>query len=164
MDSSADEGTESSTNTTMALVGRLEHEFGALAAAIERATSDDRRRVAAAVATAAVEATGLNDEAVAEAVKSLSNETLDDRLRDRVARTVARLDEEHWDSEDGLVSPQPSEGVDAFRRARAASSVWFALGGEDISHAHDAVYEAHFALTNPDALRALVEAELGQHE
>jgi hypothetical protein len=142
----------------------LEHEFGALAAAIERATSEERRRVAAAVATAAVQATGLNDPAVNDAIKSLSNATSADRLRDGVEQTVTRLDEEHWDAEDGLVSSQASEGVDAFRRARAANSVWFALGGDDISHTQDAVYEAHFALTNPDALRVLVEAELGRCE
>jgi hypothetical protein len=142
----------------------LEHEFGALAAAIEQANSDERRRIAVTVATAAVEATGLDDAAVAEAIKSLSNETFADQLRDRVEQTVTRLDEEHWDAEDDLASLEANEGVDAFRRARAASSVWFALGGDDISHTQDAVYEAHFALTNPDALRALVDAELGRSE
>ena len=74
------------------------------------------------------------------------------------------VDEEHWDAEDALASLKANEGVDAFRRARAASSVWFALGGDDIPDTQDPVYEAHFALTNPDALRALVEAELGRQE
>ena len=104
-----------------ARVGRLEHEFSALAVAIEHATSDERRRVAVAVATAAVEATGLNDAAVAEAIKSLSNETLADRLRDRVERTVTRLDEEHWDAEDALASLKANVGAAAASRGRELS-------------------------------------------
>jgi hypothetical protein len=141
-------------------MSRLAHEFDALAAAIEQASPAVRTRIAATVAMAAVKAARLEDGTITEALTCLrAGEPAEAALRDRVEQVVQRLDEAHWNAEEGIASPSTSD-VDAFARARAANSVWFALGVNDAENAQDAVYEAHFALKSGDRLRSIVRAEL----
>jgi hypothetical protein len=113
------------------------------------------------VAVAAVEAARVDDEAIVEALTLLSGGArTDPGLRDRVEQVVRRLDEAHWDAEEGTASAETSGVADPFARARAANSVWFALGENVVSNAQDAVYEARFALQDEDRLRSIVQAEL----
>jgi hypothetical protein len=49
-------------------MSRLEHEFSALAGAIENAAPNERARIARAAATAAVEAAQVDDDAIVEAL------------------------------------------------------------------------------------------------
>jgi hypothetical protein len=126
-------------------MSRLEHEFSALAGTIENAAPNERARIARAAATAAVEAAQVDDDAIVEALTQLTGHARDEGLRGRVEQVARRLDEAHWGAEEG-VAPETNGVANPFARARAASSVWFALGENDVSNAQDAVYEAHFVL------------------
>jgi hypothetical protein len=82
--------------------------------------------------------------------------------RSGVQQLTEELDEIAWDVQDmteaGTASLQ--DYSTAFRRARAAASVGFALGPDSLSAALEAVYEARAAAGDLDAVREIVSAFL----
>jgi hypothetical protein len=81
-----------------------------------------------------------------------------------VQQIVDELDAAAWNLQDkaeaGTVPHQAYSA--AFRRARAAASIGFALGSDALSAALEAVYEAHAATADLDAVQAAASAETEQ--
>ena len=98
------------------------------------------------VALAALRGGGLGDTAERFGVQQLTDE----------------LDEIAWDTQElaevGTVSRRDYSA--AFRRARAAASVGFALISDALIAALEAVYEAQAAVADVDAVRTAVSAVL----
>lgn len=142
---------------------RLNLESPDLEAAIAGADAEARGRVAEAVARAAVGDCELtDDDAVSRALESLpASSEPDPELAREVEDLVGRLDVVYWDLQeeaDEKGSAEASEASsDAFKRARAANAVLYALSGD----AGEAAYEAHHALQDPARLKEIVEDCLG---
>jgi hypothetical protein len=124
----------------------LRQRDGRLASLLDTADAQQLRRIASAIAQAAVERSGLVHPVIIEALHQLSITTRpDSKLRASVRSVAEQLDEDYF------VAKQPYEEredagktepavLTAFARARAASAVAAALG----SDAHTAVAEAAY--------------------
>lgn len=125
---------------------------------VRQADDVRRRRAVLAACRLAVERTGLTDATVAVGLAALEEGRYGDVAeRPALLRTVAALDDTAWQAErraDEGGSAQ--ERDEAFARARAASAVAAALHVDAERAAAEALYEAHHALLDPAALRAVV--------
>jgi len=119
-----------------------------LASQIETAGEEQLRRLASAIAHAAVERTGVSDAVITEALQHLNHSAQPrSALRARVQSLAEHLDGDYFhmkqryeEREDtGKTAP---EVVAAFARARAASAVAAALGSDARTAAAAAAYEA----------------------
>jgi hypothetical protein len=81
-----------------------------------------------------------------------------------VQQLVNELDAVAWDlQEKAEVGTVPYQAYNAaFRRARAAASISFALGSDALSAALEAVYEAHAATADLHAVQAAARAKAEQ--
>jgi hypothetical protein len=102
-------------------------------------------RFAADACRIAVRDSGLDDERVGAALRALEQTELDADIATSMRERSDRLDEEAWDAE---ARGADDRYVVLFRRSRAASALAFALAGEP----GEAIYEAAFALTQPEDL------------
>lgn len=136
-----------------------------LAAWLERQSRERLRGAAANAAHLAVERTRLTDPRLDAALTALRNGQFG-RMAEQsgVQQLVDELDAAAWDLQDkaeaGTVPYQAYSA--AFRRARAAASVGFALGPDALSAALEAVYEAHAATADLNAVQAAASAEAVQ--
>jgi hypothetical protein len=133
-----------------------------LAAWLEHQSPERLRGAAANAAHLAVEWTRLSEPRLDAALTVLRNGQFG-RMAERagVQQLVDELDAAAWDlHEKAEVGAVPYEAYSAaFRRARAAASVGFALGSDALSAALEAVYEAHAATADLDAVQAAAKAE-----
>lgn len=125
-----------------------------------RRSREELRQSAAGAARLAVERTGIADPRLDAALIALVNAQCGDMPEQAGAEELAgELDVIAWDIQDEAESEAsaPNEPyVTAFRRARAASSVSFALGPNPLAAALEATYEAHAATHDLDAVRAAI--------
>lgn len=114
--------------------------------------------IVAVVAREAAVRSGLDEPLVASALDRVA--TGETRLSDRseVEELVARLDEHAWDIQESDDSARydSQRYLVAFRRARAASAVAFALD-RDREAALESIYEAQASLGSIDAVHRLIE-------
>jgi hypothetical protein len=106
-----------------------------------------------------VERTGLTDRRLDAALTALRNARFGQTAEQAAVQQLAdELDNIAWElQEQSEIGAVPDEAYRAaFGRARAASSVGFALGSNALSAALDAVYEAHAATDDLAAVRAVV--------
>ena len=134
-----------------------------LPARLEAQPAETLRKVAVAVALLAVERTQLADSRLEGALQSLTNTTaVPPELRSAVQQATDELDEIAWEAQDkadeGLLDQQDYQ--QAFRRARAAACVGFALEPDAIHAALESVYEAQAATGDLSVVREVVEHAL----
>jgi len=136
-----------------------------LAAWLERQSRERLRGAAANAARLAVERTRLTDSRLDAALTVLRDGQFG-RMPEQsgVQQLVDELDAAAWDLQDKAeVGAVPYQAYSAaFRRARAAASVGFALGSDALSAALEAVYEAHAATADLDAVQAAASADSEQ--
>jgi hypothetical protein len=112
---------------------------------IERLPASALRRVAAEAATLAVARTELKDPRLDEALQSLNARGAKTDAARRVTEQVTNeLDERARDLQDliGTGAASQSAYETAFRKARAAAAVGYALDVDPLTSAFEAVYEA----------------------
>jgi hypothetical protein len=125
---------------------------------LERCSPDRLRRIAERVAQAAIERAEINDERTDGALAALRAGSFGDTDARASAKALTdELDEVAWDIRDRVEAgdAEQEEYLAAFRRARAAMSLWFALDADPIVAALELVYEARAALDD-GAVRELV--------
>ena len=112
-----------------------------------------------------MERTRLTDSRLDAALTVLRNDQFGRTAEQSGVQQLAdELDAAAWDlQEKAEVGTVPYQAYSvAFRRARAAASVGFALGLDALSAALEAVYEAHAATADLDAVQAAASAEAEQ--
>lgn len=141
------------------MIGRLSSIAPDLVAVIEQQQSEELRRVAVEAAKLAIERTNLSEPQVDAALSALYEGRLGfTPERSAVQYLADELDKIAWDAQEkmeaGIVSRQVYST--AFRRARAAASVGFALDSNALTAALESVYEAQAAVADLDAMRIVV--------
>lgn len=127
---------------------------------IEQASPDRQRRIAVAAAQLAADTAQLDDPASRGALEAVGSAVWgESSRRQAVLELVDRLDEAAWDAQERAEEHGGSqdEYTAAFRAARAASAVAFALSGDPAEAALEAVYEAEAATADLPRVRAAVE-------
>jgi hypothetical protein len=123
-----------------------------IARMIGDASPDDCRQIARGVAELA--SRGITEPRVQDARAALERgEYGASATRDRIEALVDEWDQEGWRFQE---AGREDEYLAAFTRARAASSLWFALGDDPTAAALEAAYEAQASVDDIGAVRALV--------
>jgi hypothetical protein len=141
------------------MIGRLSTIAPDLVTLLEQQQSEQLRKVAARAANLAIERTHLRELRIDYALAALREGRLGSTPeRSAIQYLTDELDEIAWDAQErmeaGIGSRQ--DYSTAFRRARAAASVGFALDSNALTAALESVYEAHAAVADLDAVRAIV--------
>lgn len=130
-----------------------------------RGTGEDTlRRVAATVGGLAAKSMSLTDPRLERALSELAQQRAERNGRDEVEALVQELDEQAWKIQARVHSGrlQEDEYLRAFRKARAASSVAFAMDPDPQTAAMEAVYEAQAAVGGIGPVKAAVLDILGR--
>ena len=146
-------------------MSRLSTKAPDLAAWLEHQPPERLRGAAANAAHLAVERTGLTDPRLDAALTALRNGQFGRMAEESgVQQLVDELDEAAWDLQEKAEVGTESYEVykAAFRKARAAASVSFALGSDALAAALEAVYEAHAATADLDAIQVAAGADAEQ--
>lgn len=121
-----------------------------------------RLRVAAeAVAVAALHATDIQDERIDQALAALRAGEYGDAVKRKAVKALAdELDEAAWDIQEQVDTGDAyqHEYLAAFRRARAVTSLWFALDDDPMVAAMEAAYEARAAADDGLVRREIASA------
>ncbi len=136
-----------------------------LVASLEHQQPRRLRLVAASAAGLAVERVRLSDPRLEAALGALREGRLGDTSERAGVQCLAReIDEIAWDAQERAENGDGSREtyVIAFRKARAAAAVGFALEADALTAALGAVYEAHAAVKDLQALRSVVITALGE--
>ena len=152
----------------MKTIDLLRQQAPVLAQRIETTPKSELRKVAAAVAQAAVRRTGLSDPVISEALEELmASFDVDENLQRRVQAVAEDLDERYFTLKEPLEDREDAGKTDpevmlAFSRARAASSVAEAFG-YDIGEAAGSVgYEAFISTDDESYLIEALEKALAK--
>jgi hypothetical protein len=124
-----------------------------------RGTSEDAlRRVAATVGDLAVKRVSLTDPRLDRALSILSGRPAEGDAKRDLQGLVEELDEAAWEIQARVHSGRAPEEeyLRAFRKARAASSVAFAMDSDPQAAAMEAVYEAQAAVGDVGPVKAAV--------
>ena len=127
---------------------RLDSVEVSLAARIRAASPERQRAAVAAAAMFVIDATGVSDDSVTEALNALQSGAADadrQRLLDQLAE---RLDDEAFDLQD---AGRNEEYSTRFAQARAVSALSYAFDPDAETAALDGIYEAR--ATAPDGQR-----------
>jgi hypothetical protein len=141
------------------MIGRLSTIAPDLVALLEQQQSEQLRRVAARAANLAIERTNLSEPRIDGALAALHEGRLGfTPERSAVQHLANELDEIAWDAQEKMeagIGLRQDYSM-AFRRARAAASVGFALDSNALTAAFESVYEAQAAVADLDAVRVIV--------
>jgi len=136
---------------------RLDSVSPSLAGAYREASDDQRQRAALAACIVAVAQAGLQGGEVEAALAVLRHERSGrSDVRDKLNRLAAQLDEQYFKLGEEAETTT-SEALAAFRKARAAAALGFALSPHS-GQLHEALYEAIVA--SSDQEKAMRAAEL----
>lgn len=147
------------------MVSRLATIAPDLVASLEHQQPRRLRLVAAGAAGLAVERVRLRDPRLEAALGALREGRLGDTSERTGVQCLAReIDEIAWEAQDRAETGDGSREayLSAFREARAAAAVGFALEADALTAALEAVYEAHAAVKDLQALRSVVIAALAE--
>jgi hypothetical protein len=116
------------------------------------------RRVAAEAASLAVARTQLADPRLGPALGALGAGSVMPSARQAIEQLTEELDERAWDIQELVDAGAASEEayVEAFRQARAAAAVGYALNPDPQTAAFESVYEAQAAVVDLGAVRMAV--------
>jgi hypothetical protein len=134
-----------------------------IALRLEGAEFHRLRHVAEAMASLAVAQTGQSDTRLVAAIALMKQSMFGDSPeRTRVQLLIEELDEAQWDLQERVDSGTASQEqhLKAFRQARAASTVWFALADDPLEAALESVYEANAAIADLSIVKQAVDAVL----
>jgi hypothetical protein len=134
-----------------------------LAEQLEHRPSSQLRKVATIAALLAVDRTHLADPRLDAALTAIRDGAAGDRNEcSAVSLVVEELDEKAWDIQESVdEGTQPQEAyLEAFRMARAAESIGFALEVNPLQAALEAVYEAQAAVSDLEAIRTAISPAL----
>lgn len=123
------------------------------------------RRTTAAIVRLAVTSNDLTEEAAVAGLAALQHGRFGEtEVRSAVISLAERLDNVAWDLQEDLERGSVFEDayLTAFRRARAAACLGFALDSSAISAALEAIYEAQAALGSLDKVRGAVRQSLAE--
>jgi hypothetical protein len=81
----------------------------------------------------------------------------DPAVRFEVGKLMEELDHTAWELQDDEAAT-PGAYLDAFARARAANSLWYALAGPELEMTMECAYEAQAAHGDVEGLREVVTA------
>ena len=122
------------------------------------------RRIAVSGAHLAVERTAAESETLGDALRAADAGAVGDGpVRDQVQAVADSYDGVGFDARERADAGEhaaAAEYDEAFRRARAAQAVWFALSGDPVDAAEGSLYEARHALDDDAALQELIERQL----
>ena len=142
---------------------RLETRSAELSRLIEAADADQQRRIAAKAAEAALAAVPIDQPELAAALVDLRSGRRGGAGARSAEALAERLDETAWDVQDGVDdgSADVAEYDVAYRRARAASALSFALGADPREAALEAAYETEAATDDLSLVDGIVAEVLG---
>ena len=134
-----------------------------LAEQLNNCSANQLRKVASAAALLAVDRTNLVDPRLDGALATIRDSARGDRSEcSNALRVTEELDERAWDIrekvDDGTLPKHAC--LEAFRKARAAASVGFALEPNPLQAALEAVHEARAAAADLEAVRAAIDSVL----
>jgi hypothetical protein len=142
----------------------LDSEFPGLVHELEGATADEQRAAALAAAQMAIMRTQLRDHRLNTA--AAANRFGDCAEREAVSALTDELDEVAWTIQarvhHGMAAEE--EYSRAFRKARAASALFFALDENPLNAAIQGLYEAHHAIGDGEALREMLDQILANRQ
>lgn len=141
------------------MANRLSTIASDLAEDLERRPSTQLRKVATAAALLAVDRTKLVDPRLDAALAAMREGAAGNGAERSAASSVTEeLDETAWDIQEKVDAGTQSQQayLEAFRRARAAASVYFALDSNPLDAAREAVYEAEAAVGDLEAIRTAI--------
>jgi hypothetical protein len=130
---------------------------------LEREEEPQLRLAAERVAGAALREADVRDETVERALRALGDGRYgDSEERSAIKALADRLDELAWDIQERVDSGEADQKdyLAAFRKARAATALWFALDGDPRTAAIEAAYEAQ-AATDDGVVRREIAASGG---
>lgn len=142
---------------------RLELVEPDLSAHLLTASVSQRRTVALIACRFALDVTHLNDPTIKEGLDALAMGKYGDTvLRKKLESLVTQLDEIQWDLQDLMDEGRTelSNYLAAFRRARAANSLYLAFSEDALQAATECIYEASAATDELATLKQLVLAAL----
>jgi len=110
----------------------------------------------------ALSRTALVDPRLDQALAAIASGVTDGPAHDAVLALVDELDEIAFGLQDRLEAGEDVEAEHrtAFARARAAGAVAMVFDPDELHGTYESLYEAHFALEDPDAIRATVLGQL----
>ena len=140
----------------------LDSAFPGLVRQLEAANPEGQLAVALAAAQTAIRRTQLREYRVDAAVSA--KRIGESAEREDVRVLSDELDEVAWTIQARMHQGAAAEEeyTRAFRRARAASALFFALDENPLSAAIQALYEAHHAIGDAEALRQVVDRILAR--
>lgn len=130
-----------------------------LAARVDAATAESCRAAALAAARFAVDQVRLDEPLVERVLELLRRGQVGaSPERSELEGLVAELDEEQWALQDRVDAGEATveDHIDAFGRARAAASVYWAGDSDFRQAAGEAIYEASAAFDDLTELRSVV--------
>lgn len=148
---------EAMTNSDISLID------AELADLLFRVDDTARRRAVLASVRLALDVTSLRDDRLTDAESALAAGRYGDGVeRANVLRLVEELDETAWNLQDLAEAGgvRQEEYLSAFARARAAAAVGYAFEMDSRLAATVSLYEAHHAIQDLSALRAVVGAAI----
>ncbi len=126
--------------------------------AIELASPEERRTIAVAVATAALDAQPERPPALDRALVAMRSGGVDSDMRTQILQVADALDGRYLDLFDDEQPGGRSDGWEtAFRLARAAAAVCYAIDEDPTIAAIEASYEARHALDDGFDLARIVQ-------
>jgi hypothetical protein len=130
---------------------------------INDASERAQRRAALAVSRLARDRVGIADPRLGSALERLqAGEYGDSPQRGAVLALTEELDEAAWDVNRRVEAGEADKAdyLKAFRKARAANAVWYALDPDPMAAAAETTYEALAAVDDHEAVRKAVEGSL----
>ena len=141
----------------------LDSALPGVAAQITAATDERQRSAALAAARMAATRSGLHEKRVESGhVAAQALRLGESKERTELGLLTDELDEIAWRLQERVDAQQANEAeyLVAFRRARAAAALFSALDAQPLKAALDSLYEAHHAIGDEQALRALIDEVL----
>lgn len=145
------------------MMNRLSSVAADLAEQMNNRSASQLRKVASTAALLAVDRTNLVDPRLEGALAAIRDSAPGNRNEcSNALRVAEELDERAWDIREKVdegTLPKRSY-LEAFRKARAAAAVGFALELNPLQAALEAVYEARAAVADLEAVRAAINSVL----
>ena len=138
------------------MLSRLETLDTELASSLREASTDELKRIAIAVCRFVCQEVGEVPSAVKIAIDQIGVPASRATVAE-LQRIVEELDDRYFTLDETGTSKDVV--IPAFRRARAANAVLFALGGDKCSATDECIYEAAIATNRIERIREIVKTE-----
>ncbi len=147
----------------MSVPARLKLLDPVLRQVLNNASEPAQRQAALAVSRLVGDRARIADPRLGAALERLQAGEYGDSLQRRAVLALTQeLDEVAWDVNRRVEAGEADKAdyVHAFRKARAANAVWYALDSDSLAAAAEATYEALAAIDDHEAVRRAIEDSL----